>query len=372
MLVKVLKIVLICCFPVVTAGQSLDLSIDSETNGNDTSTFLLEEGKVSFNSQSVRFLNSDAEEYYDAVGVSADKSLVSILSWNGEEGEVLLYDSEGNKLFGFESITLADETSFGMYPLNNGNTILRDKIANFTFYDTFGEIATSVSNSSQSEGGEAISELAQSKLGQTIVLFNPQIKRNGGLGSKAQVRTGVGEFEDIFFSSDRYIKDVTVSDDGSLIALITAQDGTSDQVILMDKYGNELNTISADEDLKGVNFTENLEQVTLYSGGRVMVHNTLSGKSLGATSLRSPVMVADYFPEDNLILVLTGSFSEQSGLLNSVSFRAINLEQRSIASQELSGALGLSGIIDVGFERNSSNSFTLEGAHKRVNIRANF
>ncbi|MEL7834126.1 hypothetical protein [Fodinibius sp. Rm-B-1B1-1] len=348
------------------------MSIDSETNGNNTSTFLLKEGNVSFNSQSVRFLNNGAEEYYDAVGVSSDKSLVSILSWNGEEGEILLYDSEGNKLFDFESIMLADEASFGMYTLGNGNTILRDKIANFTFYDTFGEITTSVSNSSQSKGGEAISEVAINESGKTVVLYNPQIKRDGTLGSKAQVRTGVEEFKDIYFSSDRYLKDVTVSDDGSFIALITARDGTSDQVLIMDKYGNELNTISADEDLKGINFTNNLEQVTIYSGGRVMVHNTLTGESLGATSLRSPVIVADYFPEDNLILALTGNYSDQSGLLNSVNFRAINLEQRSIASQQLSGALGMSDIIDVEFKRNASNNFMLEGANKRVNIRANF
>ncbi len=90
MVANFLKFILIFCFPIVTVGQSLNLSIDSETNGNDTSTFLLDEGKVSFNSQSIRFLNSGAEEYYDAVGVSPDKSLVSILSWNGEQGKVLL------------------------------------------------------------------------------------------------------------------------------------------------------------------------------------------------------------------------------------------------------------------------------------------
>ena len=372
MITKLLKLVLILCFPAATLAQSLNVSVDSETSKHGTSTFLLKKGKVTFNSQAVRFQTSGTEVPFKSVGISADKSVVSILSWKGEEGEVSLYNSQGKKLFDYQSITLADEASFGIYPFGNGNSIVRDKIANFTFYDTFGEIITNISNSSQSEGGEAISEVASSESGETVVLYNPQIKRNGTLGSKAQVRIGPEQFEDIYFSGDRYLKDVTVSDDGSLISLITAREGTSDQVEIVDKFGNELNTISADEDLKGVNFTKNLKQLTIYSGGRVMVHNTLNGESLGATSMRSPVIVANYFPEDNLILVLTGNFSERSAILNSVNFRAINLEQRSITSQKISTALGISNAIDVEFKRNGANSFTLEGANKKVNIRANF
>ncbi len=333
---------------------------------------MIDGSNITFGSQSVRFLASDTKQNYDVVGLSSDNTIVATLNWTNQEGEIVLYNAQGEVLNAFSTISLADETSFGVYPFSNGNALLRDKIANFTFYDTFGEIVTSMSSSSQSKEGEAISEVATSESGNTIVIYNPKIKRDGQLGSKAQVRTGPSQFEDIFFSSNRYLKDVVVSKEGSLIAAITAKQGTDDQVLIMDRYGNELNTISADEDLRSVRFTDDLEQITIFSGGRVMVHNTLSGESLGATSLRSPVVIAEYFPADNLILVLTGNYSDRSETLNNIEFRAINLEQRSIASQEFSGSLGLNKAIELGLVRDANNTFTLKGTNKTINIRANF
>lgn len=368
-----LKIVIVLLFPSMALGQSLNVSIAEQTADNNRSTFTLGNSKVTFGSQSVRFLDGDTEQSYDVVGVSPDNTVISTLTWNSqEEGEITLYSPQGKKLNAFSTISLADEASFGLYPFNNGNTLLRDKIANFTFYDSFGEVVTSMSSSSQSKQGEAISEVATSATGNTVVIYNPKIKRNGELGSKAQVRTGVKEFEDIFFSSDRYLKNVTVSKDGNLIAAITAKQGTDDRVLIMDRYGNELNTISAEEDLKNVSFSDDLENITIYSGGRVMVHNTLSGESLGATSVSSPIMTADYFSEDNLILALTGNYSERSGVLNNVEFRAINLQQRSIASQQFSGVLGLNEAIELRLVRNSGNSYMLKGANKNILIRASF
>lgn len=367
-----LKIVIVLLMPSMAMGQSLDLSIADQTADNGSSTFTLGDSRVTFDSQSVGFSDGDTEQNYDAVAVSPDQTVISTLTWNGKEGEITLYNPRGEKLNAFSTVSLADETSFGLYTFNNGNTLLRDKIVNFTFYNSFGEIVTSMSSSSQSTEGEAISEVARSTTGNTVVIYNPKIKRNGALGSKAQVRTGVKEFEDIFFSSDRYLKNVTVSKNGTLIAAITAKRGTSDRILIMDKYGNELNTISAEEDLKGVRFTDDLEQLTIYSGGRVMVYNTLSGERLGASSSRSPIIAAKYFPADNLILALTGNYSERSGILNRVEFRAINLQQRSIASQQLSGVLGLNKAIELRLMRNSANSFMLKGATKNILIKANF
>ncbi|PAU93140.1 hypothetical protein CK503_13320 [Aliifodinibius salipaludis] len=373
MVTKILKIVIVLLLPSVALGQSLNVSVAEQTADNNRTTFTFGDSKITFGSQSVRFLDTNTEQPYDVVGVSPDKTMISTLTWDGqEEGEITLYNTRGEKLNAFSTVSLADEASFGLYPFKNGNTLLRDKIANFTFYDSFGEIVTSMSSSSQSKQGEAISEVARSVTGNTIVIYNPKIKRNGELGSKAQVRTGVKEFEDIFFSSDRYLKNVTVSKYGTLIAAITAKQGTDDRVLIMDKYGNELNTISAEEDLKGVRFTNNLENITIYSGGRVMVHNTLSGESLGATSVRSPIITADYFPEDDLILALTGNYSERSEVVNNVEFRAINLQQRSMASKQFSRVLGLNKAIELRLVRNSGNSYMLEGANKNVLIRANF
>lgn len=372
MVAKMFRILVFFLLPSIALGQSLNISVTDQTADNNRSTFTLGNSEVTIESQTVRFLDSDKEQHYDAVGISPDNTIISTLTWNGQEGEISLYSSEGEKLNVFSTISLADETSFGLYSFDNGNTLLRDKIANFTFYDSFGEIVTSMSSSSQSTEGEAISEVARSATGNTIVIYNPKIKRNGDLGSKAQVRTGPKEFDDIFFSSDRYLKNVTISNDGSLIALVSARQGTDDRVLIVDNYGNELNTISLEEDLKDVRFSDDLEYTTIYSGGRVMVYNTLSGESIGATSFRTPVITADYFPEDNLILALTGSYSERSGILNDIEFRAINLQQRSIASKQFSGALGLHKAIELRLIRNSGNRYMLNGANKNISIRANF
>lgn len=373
MLATLLRTFVFLLFPAVLFGQSLSLSEAQETSGNNTSTFLLDEGQISINDQTIQFSGADKQLSYDVLGISADRSLVAVLQWDGQkQGEVSLYNSSGDELLSFETISIADEASFGLYPFNNGDSILRDKVANFTFYDSFGEIITSMSNSSQSEEGEAISEVTMSGNGKTVVVYSPKIKRNGQLGSKAQVRSGEDSFENIFGSSDRYLKDVTVSKDGSLVAAITAKQGSADEVLIMDKYGNEINSISVDEDLKGAVFSDDLDYLTIYSGGRVMVRSTVDGESLGATSVRSPIKEANYFPEDNTVLVLTGNYSEQTGVLNGAEFRAINLQQRSIASKEFSAPIGFNQAIDVEIIRNSASNYALKGASKELNIRANF
>lgn len=373
MFATLLRTIIFLLFPAVLFGQSLTISEAQETSGNGASTFLLNEGQLSIDNQTIQFSETNDPVSYDVFGVSTDRSLVAVLQWNGqEEGEISLFNSRGNELISYETISISDEASFGLYPFSNGNAILRDKIANFTFYDSFGEIVTSMSSSSQSEEGEAISEIATSKNGQTVVVYNPKIKRNGQLGSKAQVRSAEEEFTDIYGSSDRYLKNVTVSDDGSLIAVITASQGSDDEVLVMDKYGNEINSFAAEEDLQGVVFSDGLDYLTLYSGGRVMVYSTVDGESLGATSIRSPIKVANYFPEDNTVLVLTGNYSDQTGTLNGAAFRAINLQQRSIASEEFSTPLGFNDSIDAEIIRNSASSYTLKGASKELNISVNF
>lgn len=373
MIVTALRIcIIVVLFPLAVSAQSLNLSVTAETSDNKISTFLLADGNVSVNNGTLKFLNSDQNVEYDVFGVSSDYKTIAVLQWNGQEGNIRLFKGSGEELNSFDTISLADQASFGLYPLDNGDIILRDKIANFTFYDSFGKIVTSMSSSSQSKEGEAISEVTTSRNGQTTVIYNPKIKRNGELGSKAQVQIGTKEFKDIFFSRDRYLKDVIVSDDGSLIVAITAKSGTDDRVVIMDRFGNELNTITAEENLKGAALSHDLEYLTLFSGGRVMVHATLNGKSLGATSLRSPIKVADYFPQDNMIIAITGSFSEQTGVLNGVEFRAVNLKKRSLASKEFPGALGFSVGIDARLVRNGASSYVLKGTNKHVRVQTSF
>lgn len=372
MLTTFFRALLFLLIPGLAAGQSLNLSVSPQTSDNNTSTFLLDGDEISVDSSTLHFLKSGNEVQYQSFGVSADYSQISVLQWTEEEGEITLYDPAGNQLNSYSTITLGDEASFGVYPFNNGDVLLRDKIASFTFYDTFGDVFTSTSTSSQSEEGEAISEVAMSRSGETVVLYSPQIKRSGERGSQAQVMTADNEFEDIFFSSDRYLENVIVSDDGNIIVALTAKDGTNDEALIMDRFGNELNRISAEEDLIGASITNDAEHITLYSGGRVMVYSLTSGESLGATSFQSPILVANYFPSDNVILALTGSYSDNAGVLNNAEFRAVNLEQRSIASQAFSEPLGFHEGITPRLVRVSAGNYRLEGGSKMIEINANF
>lgn len=368
------RILILVLFPSILLGQSLDLSVLSPTKNNSPSTFLLESGEVSIRSNGIRFLSTgNTLTGYEALGVAPDHSIVSVLNQQGDAGQIVVLNSKGDTLNAFSTGRLSRrDPSLAVYPFNNGSVLFQDNIANFTLYNTLGDIAFSLSSSSQTKGGEAISKVAGSPCGKTLVVYNPKIKRGNRLGSKAQVKMTGGEFKNIFQSLERYIKDLSVSDDGNIVTVITAKEGTDDRVIIMDKYGNRLNTISTDEDLIGTSLSGDNEYISLYAGGRVMVHSMLDGERVGATSFRSPVFIADYFPEDNLILALTGSYSEDSGVLNNVEFRAVDLKQREITSEEFTSSLGFSKAISPKFIRLSSGEYRLVGGSKRVRIRSRF
>jgi hypothetical protein len=374
MVADIFRVIVLILLPTILMGQSIDLSVSSPTSNNSTSTFLLEKGEVSINSNSMRFLRSGKTvDGYDAIGVSPDNSIVSLLKRTQNGGEVVLLNSTGDTLNTYSTVSLAqNDPSLALYASNSGDVLLRDNITNFTFYDTFGDIKTNMSSSSQSKEGEAISEVAMSPGGKTVVIYNPKIKRNGNLGSKAEVKLPGGNFENIFFSNDRYIRDLKVSKDGDLVAAITAKSGTDDQVLIMDKYGNELNTISTEQNLIGAAFSNDGKHLTIYSDGRIMVYNTLDGERLQGVSLRSPIFLADYFNDDHVLLVLTGSYSERTDVMNNVEFRAIDLEKQEITSKEFPGALGFSKAITPRFERISADTYLLKGANKEVTIETNF
>lgn len=368
------RLLVLILFPAIALGQSLNLSVSSPTSNNSPSTFLLEDGEVSIKTNSLHFLSSGKTiSNYDAFGVSPAYSLVSLLKGTTEGGQVALLDSSGDTLSSYSTVSLtSDDPSLAVYPSNSGTVLIRNNITRFTFYDTFGEVITSMSSSSQSKGGEVISEVSMSKNRETVVIYNPKIRRNESLASKAEVMLPNGNFETIFFSNDRYLKNVEVSEQGSFVVAVTAARGTRDQVLIMDKFGNKLNTITTDEDLIGASLSDDAELITLYSGRRVLVFNMMNGERLGSTSFRSPILLADYFPEDNVILALTGDYYESTGIINDAEFRAVDLKQREIASEELSGALGFNQALKPRFIRTSPNKYKLMGANKRITVSADF
>ncbi|HET6527133.1 MAG TPA: hypothetical protein VFG39_00130 [Balneolaceae bacterium] len=359
--------------PSIALGQSLNLSVLSPTSNNSPSTFLLEDGEASINPSSFQFLGTGKTiAGFSAYGISPGYSLVSFLKATSKKGQLVLFDSSGDTLNSYSTISLSSaDPSLAVYPSNAGSVLIRDNIVNFTFYNTFGEVITSMSSSGETKGGQVISEVAMSPNRETVVIYTPKIKRNGKLGSKAEVMLPNGDFETIYFSNDRILNYLGISESGNLIVAISSAQGT-DQVLIMDKFGNELNTITSREDLIGASFSDNGEFITLYSDQRVLVFTTMTGERLGSTSFRSPVLVADYFPEDDVILTLTGDYYESTGIINDAEFRAVDLEQRELASEQFSGALGFNHTMKPKFVRSGSGEYKLMGASKRIAISVNF
>jgi len=374
MVAKTLRILFLFLFPSLVLGQSIELSVSPAISDNNPSTFTLQGDEVTITESNIRFATSgNSITSYKAVGISPDETLLSILKRESGKSKMTVYNTKGQTLMSYSGSQIgAEDPSLSIYPFNNGNLILRENITHFTFYDTLGDIFKTVSNSSGSEQGETISKVVMNPSGQTVVLYNPKIKRGSQLGSKAQVMTAAKDFSNILYSKDRYIKNITVSADGNMIIAITAKSGTEDQVQIMDKFGNNLNTITTNESLTDASLSADLEYVILYSERRVMVYSTLDGDSQGATSFRSPVFLADYFPKDNVLLALTGSYSEGSGIIRNASFRAINLEQRSITSKEFSSSLGFSKALTPRFVRTAKGTYRLEGASKQIEIETSF
>lgn len=357
--------------PFVVWGQSLSISPTSSTSSNDPSVFSMKDGaKIKLDGNSVQFLKSGKKvSQYFAFGVSQDRSLISLLGYEEGKARITLFTPQGDTVNSYTSVSVnPNDPSLAIYPVSSGHLLLRDNIMNFIWHDGLGNKGTNISSGSGSQQGETISEVKMSADRQTIVIFTPKIKRASGLGSKAELLKADEEFKRIFQSEDRYIKDLSVADDGNLITLVTAAEGTNDEVVILDKFGNEINTLTIEESVVGAGLAADGQHVTVYSNNRVGVYDIINGERLGSASLQEAVFAAEYFPADQMVVLLSGDYSSASGILNNVQVKVIDLQKRSIASEEFSPALGFHEALHPTFKRLSSNKYEFEGANKDLVI----
>lgn len=374
MISAIFRVLVLLLIPLTVMAQNLQLSVNPATSGYGVSTFQLDDGAVSFSSATITFAGRESSvSGFDAVGISSDLSLLGFLNSGEEGGRAALVNTQGDTLIAFSTVSLsAGDPSLAFYPLNSGHVFIRDNITNFTFYDTFGELETSMSSSSQSEEGELISEVAMSRDGSTLVIYNPKIRRQGKIGSQARVNNAELDFETVYFSTDRYLKDVTVSEDGTMIIAITAVEEGDDEIIIMDRHGNRLNSLTTGEDVKGAGISDDGNFLTLFSGGRIQVFGALTGERIGSISVRQPLFRASYFPEDGIVLAISGNYSASTGDLNSIQFHAVDLNRRSIARQPLKSSLRFNEFIEPRLIRLAANRYRLTGANRHIDISASF
>ncbi len=286
------------------------------------------------------------------------------------EGKIVIQDN-GTIVNSAEYNLLSDDPSFKVYPLQNGEFIIRENIANFVLYDSFGAVIRPISNSSQSKDGESISELAMDPNGKTIVLYNPEIKNSKGLGSRAQV-IGVEDSDRfIFYSNEREIRTVCVSENGQFVAIATGKEGTEDEVTVVDRFGNEVRKITFDREIVGLNLYGSGSTLTVFSSGRVAVYNVLNGKRIGSSSFRGGTLrFANYSGSDKTIIGLTGDLNDNT--LSNIGVRIINVDARKIASQKYSGSVQVSDLDRIKLNRNGRFNYTIVGMSKNLNLKAEF
>ncbi len=305
-----------------------------------------------------------AQELSITTAQSSHSSIEATVSGNG----IQVLEADGSELFGAEYTIAANDPSVAVYPLQDGSFIVRENIANFLVYDSFGKVLKSISNSTQSEGGEAISELAMDWAGKTIVVYNPKVRVNGVEGSRGRIISATGPDIDVYYSQDRTLSNVEVSANGEFIAFVSAKEGSDDEVQLMDRFGNILATISFDQPVKGVSFSENGLYATIYSGGRAAAYQVRSGDRVGSTSFRNTTVVfAGYDPVDKTIIGLTGS---GSSTLSDVQLHAVNVTARKIARENSDQSFSI--MSQISMERISSGRYKIKGLDKELTLRASF
>lgn len=302
------------------------------------------------------------------LSVSSSPAVFSSLNVEVSSDGIVVSEENGSVVTTISYKAPSGDPSLEAYPLPDGSVIVRENIANFLIYDSFGRVQRSISNSTQSEGGEAISEIAMDASGKTIVLYNPKVVFNGQTGSRAKMITTRSVPTDIFYSADRTLSSVEVSSNGEFIALASSKSGSDDEVQLIDRFGNALNTITFDQPVKGVSFSENGLFVTIYSGGRAAAYEVRSGERVGSTSFRNTTVIfAGYDPIDKTIIGLTGN---EGTSFSDVQLHAVNVSARKIARENFGEDLSIKS--QVKMKKTGAGKYIISGLDKELMLNVSF
>ncbi len=281
-----------------------------------------------------------------------------------------IYETSGNQVVDrqLDFFDASDET-LKLYLFDDGRSVTRDNVANFTFFAPNGDLKYSVSNSSQSSEGERESELAADAYGKTVVLYNPVINYGDSRGSRAKVVMGEGDQRVFFRDQSSQILQVKVSENGSYITLLTGN-GSNYEVYLFDRFGNELNQFSFSDEQKGVSISDDARYVTVYSGGRTQVLDAANGDRVGSTSSRSPVIYSRYFKDDDVILVFGGV--QQGNRIDQPAISAIHIGERQILREDINESLSTYDFERLRISRLQGNSYQIDGLNRSLRVRTDF
>lgn len=353
-------------------AQSVTAEFYPGNESLSTSQFPLKEGVLTESGSSYQFGTENSVTISSPVGfaVSDDLSMIgSLQNRNGLSANV--YNYKGDELLntGLEYISALDET-IGLTLLDNGEFIVRDNVANFSFFDAAGDRAYTYSNSSQASGGELTSEIAVSEDGVIKVAYNPVIQYQNSRGSRISIVIGDREANQIFSSQNRVISNLSVSPEDHSISVVTEDGGGSRKVHWFDRFGNLLFEMEPELEVTGFDITEDGRFITIFSGNRVQVYRRDSAERLGSASSRSTILQASYFPESNLILALGGQEVNQQ--ISNPEITAVDLQKRQIDRAHLNDSVMFLKRSHISIEKDQANTYRIGGINRPIQVTARF
>lgn len=337
-----------------------------------TSQFPLYEGLLSESGNTYQFGTENRVSISSplVLSVSDDLTMIGALqSRNGLAANIYTYKGEELLSTGLEFVRSTDET-IGLTLLNNGEFIVRDNVANFSFFDAKGDRVYTYSNSSQASGGEQTSEIAVSENGVIKVAYNPVIQYQNSQGSRISIVTGDREADQIFASQNRVISKLNISPDDHSISVVTENETGSRKIHWFDRFGNLLFEMEPELDVTGFNVTDDGRFITIFSGNRVQVYERDTSERLGSASSRSTILQAVYFSESNLIVALGGQEVNQQ--ISDPEITAIDLQQRQIDRVQLNESVRFLHRSHISIKNDGSNTFRIDGINRPIRVTARF
>ena len=364
----ILLVFSICITALPLKSQSVSISVVDGYSNFGENDYPIKDGKISLKRDQIQIAD---HQFTNPVGWSISPMGYKT-SFLENRGVLILhtinYDGQEMRDEELDFFDPSDET-IQLYQFDDGRTILRDNVANFTFLDPMGNTVFSESNSSQSQDGERESQLAADVNGNTIVLYNPVIRYGDQTGSRANLVYGDQDSEIFFRDDEREIKQVKVSENGSFITILT-QNGSGSRVLIFDRFGNDLNSMDFDEELEGVALDSTGEFLTVFTSGRVQVYNQIDGERLGSASSRASVIHAEFQPKDDTVIIFGGSVSERQ--ITNPSLTAVHLTHRQIAREDVGFTVSSLSVDDIRISRTGNNRYRIDGLNQPLQVQASW
>lgn len=327
--------------------------------------------QVLLNPSLVRFDKTGMSlQEFAGYGVSADKGTFAVLSTKGGKQEVMTIEDPGKQLNATGLSFDVTDPSLKVYVLNNGRTIVRSNIAHFDVYGVNGTLKAAVNNASGSPKGETISKLSTDEHNRTILVYNPQINRQGYVESRIQrLDISSGQLRMIYDRKDGKINHLRISDDGNFVAVVSGH-----KVRVIDVFGNPIRSLDFKDQIDGSKISENDRYITCWYSDRILVYDILSGRRVGSTTLEGPsILYADYVPEDHLIVGVAGDVDSKTNAVQHVQIEGIDLRRRKIAQGSVSGTLfWYPSLFALHVHRESTGHYRLTGFSEPLSIKTSF